>query len=120
MNSSSPVSFDPSSFSLTDSAVDHFSNSLSNKDFLGVRFSVLEASGCSGYTYELDYVNEEGPEDMVFTFEDVSVYIDKDSFNFLKGTKIDFSVDGANEGLKFLNPNVKAVCGCGESFEVDI
>ena len=72
MNSSSPVSFDPNSFSLTDSAVDHFSNSLSNKDFLGVRFSVLEASGCSGYTYELDYVNEEGPEDMVFTFEAVS------------------------------------------------
>ena len=76
MNSSSTVSFDPNSFSLTDSAVDHFSNSLANKDFLGVRFSVLEASGCSGYTYELDYVNKEGPEDMVFTFEDVSVYID--------------------------------------------
>ena len=114
-------SFDPNGFTLSSAAVEHFKNSLSSKeDDVGIRFSVEEASGCSGYTYELDYVNEEGPEDMVFTFEDVSVYIDKDSFNFLKGTKIDFSVDGANEGLKFLNPNVKAVCGCGESFEVDI
>ena len=105
MSSSSPVSFDPNSFSLTDSAVNLFSNSLANKNFLGVRFSVLEASGCSGYTYELDYVNEEGPEDIIFQFENVSGYIDKNSFNFLKGTKIDFSIDGANEGLKFLNPN---------------
>ena len=73
MNNSSPVSFDPNSFSLTESAVKHFSSSLSNKDFLGVRFSVLEASGCSGYTYELVYVNEKGPEDVIFTFEYVSV-----------------------------------------------
>ena len=86
MNSSSPVSFDPNSFSLTDSALNHFSNSLADKDFLGVRFSVLEASGCSGYTYELDYVNAECPEDVIFTFDDVTVYIDKDSFKFLKGT----------------------------------
>ena len=84
MNSSSPVSFDPNSFSLTDSALDHFSNSLANKDFLGVRFSVLEASGCSGYTYELDYVNEEGPEDILFAFDDACVYIDKDSFKKIK------------------------------------
>ena len=88
MSSSSPVSFDPNSFSLTDSALNHFSNSLADKDFLGVRFSVLEASGCSGYTYELDYVNEEGPEDVIFTFDDVSVYIDKDSFKFLKAITI--------------------------------
>jgi len=120
MSNSSAVSFDPNSFTLSDAAVTHLSKSLSNKDFLGIRFSVLEASGCSGYTYELDYVNEKGPEDTIFTFKDVLVYIDKDSFKFLKGTKIDFSVDGANQGLKFLNPNVKAVCGCGESFEVDI
>ena len=38
----------------------------------------------------------------------------------LKGTKVDFLVEGVNEGIKFLNPNVKAICGCGESFEVDI
>jgi len=120
MTNSSVASFDPNSFTLSDSAVIYLAKSLSNKDFLGIRFSVLEASGCSGYTYELDYVNEKGPEDIIFLFEGVSVYIDKDSFKFLKGTKIDFSVDGANEGLKFLNPNVKAVCGCGESFEVDI
>tara|TARA_B100000614_G_C14201390_1_gene349935 strand:+ start:331 stop:447 length:117 start_codon:yes stop_codon:yes gene_type:complete len=38
----------------------------------------------------------------------------------LKGTTVDFEVDGVNQGIKFLNPNVKAVCGCGESFEVEL
>ena len=36
----------------------------------------------------------------------------------LKGTKVDFIQEGLNEEVKFLNPNVKAVCGCGESFEI--
>jgi iron-sulfur cluster assembly protein len=48
------------------------------------------------------------------------VFIDSDSFLYLKGTKVDFERDGVNEGIKFHNPNVKAICGCGESFEVEI
>ena len=30
----------------------------------------------------------------------------------------DFVDDGLNKGIKFVNPNAKAVCGCGESFTV--
>ena len=37
-------------------------------------------------------------------------------FNFLKGSLIDYQDDGLNKGIKFINPNAKAVCGCGESF----
>jgi iron-sulfur cluster assembly protein len=29
---------------------------------------------------------------------------------------IDYIDDGLNKGIKFINPNAKAVCGCGESF----
>ena len=82
--------------------------------------SVSESSGCSGYTYEIDYVTDKTSDDLVFTFDDISVFIDKNSFKFLKGTKVDYLIEGVNEGIKFLNPNVKAICGCGESFEVDI
>ena len=86
----------------------------------GIRLSVSESSGCSGYTYQIDYVDKKEEKDLVFTFDEVSVFIDENSFKFLKGTKVDFLVEGVNEGIKFLNPNVKAICGCGESFEVDI
>jgi iron-sulfur cluster assembly protein len=82
--------------------------------------SVSESAGCSGYTYQIDYVEKQESEDLVFKFEDISVFIDTNSFKYLKGTKVDFLVEGVNEGIKFLNPNVKAICGCGESFEVDI
>ena len=86
----------------------------------GIRFAVSEDSGCSGYTYELDYVIEASEDDLIFTFENIKVFIDNHSFKYLKGTTVDFEVDGVNQGIKFLNPNVKAVCGCGESFEVEL
>ena len=37
---------------------------------------------------------------------------------YLDGTEIDFGKEGLNEGFKFVNPNEKARCGCGESFSV--
>ena len=58
-------------------------------------------------------------EDFIFNCEDLKVYIDPKSFTYLRGTKVDFVSEGVNEEVKFLNPNVKAVCGCGETFEID-
>jgi len=116
-----PSSFDPNGFKLSPSAIKHFKQNLSSKDSsLGIRFSVSESSVCSGFTYSLDYVDSKNPDDLFFEFDDVCVFIDSESFLYLKGTKVDFELDGVNEGIKFHNPNVKAVCGCGESFEVDI
>ena len=113
-------SFDPNGFTLSSAAVEHFKNSLSSKEAdAGIRFSVEEASGCSGYTYAMDFITEAREEDLVFDCEDLRVWIDPQSFTYLKGTTVDFVSEGVNEEVKFLNPNVKAVCGCGESFEID-
>ena len=87
---------------------------------IAIRFEVLEASGCTGYTYSMDFVDEGSKDDLIFDFSDLKVFIDPSSYKYLKGTKVDFTIEGVNQGVKFLNPNVKAVCGCGESFEVDI
>ena len=53
-------------------------------------------------------------------FEDqgVKVYVDRESFPVLDGTTVDFVRQGLNESFQFQNPNVKAECGCGESFTV--
>ena len=40
------------------------------------------------------------------------------SLVYLDGTELDFVKEGINEGFKFINPNVKGECGCGESFQV--
>ena len=115
MNKISTKYFDPSSFTMSSVAVEHFKNN-SN---VGIRFSVEEASGCSGYNYAMDFVDNHADEDFIFNFEDLKVYIDPQSFTYLKGTKVDFVSEGVNEEVKFLNPNVKAVCGCGETFEIN-
>ena len=117
---SQPKSFDPNGFSLSTAAVKHFKDSLSlEKTVRGIRFSVEEASGCSGYTYAMDFITDIQDEDLVFNCEDLQICIDPQSFVYLKGTTVDFVTEGVNEEVKFLNPNVKAVCGCGESFEID-
>jgi iron-sulfur cluster assembly protein len=46
------------------------------------------------------------------------VLVDSASFPMLDGTRVDFVRKGLNESFQFTNPNVKAECGCGESFTV--
>ena len=123
MTLNNPSTYDPNSFSLSSEAVDHFHNKLSHKSGAhGVRFSVKENDGCSGYSYEMDYVTQESEknfrDDLVINYSTFKVFVDNLSLQYLKGTKVDFLVEGVNQGVVFKNPNVKAVCGCGESFDV--
>jgi len=51
----SPVnSYTPKEFSLSEAAINHFSFNLVGKDSKGIRLSVSESTGCSGYTYQID------------------------------------------------------------------
>ena len=84
---------------------------------IGLRLGV-RTSGCSGMAYTLEFVDESTSEDLSFTSHGVRVIIDPKSLTFLDGTELDFVREGLNEGFKFNNPNVKATCGCGESFNV--
>jgi iron-sulfur cluster assembly protein len=45
-------------------------------------------------------------------------YVDSKSLTALKGIELDYTRQGLNEGFEFNNPNVKAECGCGESFTI--
>jgi len=78
----------------------------------------IRPSGCSGYTYVTELTAEIGPGDHVFEDAGVKIVVDADSLPLLDGTRIDFGREGLNEGFRYHNPNVKALCGCGESFAV--
>jgi iron-sulfur cluster assembly protein len=84
---------------------------------LGLRVAV-KTSGCSGYAYALEFVDQANPEDQVFASEGVSVLVDAQSLPLVDGTELDWVREGLNEGFKFNNPNASANCGCGESFSV--
>lgn len=89
---------------------------LANKSESGIR-AAIQGGGCSGFTYKLLFDNKsEG--DQVIMDKGINIYVDPKSFLYLMGTEIDF-VDELNQsGFKFVNPNAKRSCGCGESFSI--
>lgn len=84
---------------------------------IGIRLGVKD-SGCSGFAYVLEYVDEACSSDQVFESYAVKIFIDPKSLVYLDGTELDYVKEGVNEGFRFNNPNVKDQCGCGESFTV--
>ncbi|VAW87683.1 Iron-sulfur cluster assembly iron binding protein IscA [hydrothermal vent metagenome] len=84
---------------------------------VGVRLGV-KTTGCSGMAYVLEFVDKIEADDTVFEDQGVKVIVDVKSLLYLDGTELDYGREGLNEGFKFSNPNVKDMCGCGESFSV--
>jgi iron-sulfur cluster assembly protein len=82
-----------------------------------VRVSVT-SGGCSGLTYNLDFDNENQPNDQVFEDNGVKVVTDLRSFLYLCNTTLEFSGGLDGKGFFFNNPNASRTCGCGESFAV--
>lgn len=84
---------------------------------LGLRLGV-KTTGCSGMAYVMEFVDALEEGDQVFEDKGVKLVVDPRSLVYLDGTELDYTREGLNEGFKFINPNEKSRCGCGESFGV--
>ncbi len=86
-------------------------------DVVGVRIGVKKA-GCSGYEYTLEFAYEKRPEEASFTPAGITLLVDETLYaKFFKGgTVLDYEQKGVQGHIFFHNPNVEAMCGCGESF----
>ena len=104
---------------MTQQAIDHVYTMLTERGFgIGLRLGV-KTLGCSGYAYNIGFLDETEADDEVFEInQDITIAVDKNSYPIIKGTVIDFISEGLNRQFKFDNPNVKDLCGCGESFSV--
>jgi iron-sulfur cluster assembly protein len=103
---------------LTENAAKHVLNFLAKRGKgVGLRLGV-RTSGCSGMAYKLEFADEVCNEDLKFESGGVTVLVDPNSLPYLDGMELDYTREGLNEGFKFNNPNVKNMCGCGESFSV--
>ena len=104
--------------SLTESAAQRVRNQLASRGRgLGLRVGI-KTTGCSGYSYVVDYADEARADDTVFESQGVKLFVDGASLPAIDGTQIDFVRQGLNESFRFENPNVRGECGCGESFTV--
>lgn len=100
-------------FKITEKAANKIKDVI--KDKIGLRIEVIPG-GCAGYMYNITTENKVNKDDKVIQDRNIKVILDNESFNLLKGAKLDY-VDGLQDaGFKIHNPNAKSTCGCGHSF----
>jgi iron-sulfur cluster assembly protein len=104
--------------SITESAARRVSAYLEKRgQGVGLRLGV-RSTGCSGYSYVINYADSVDGEDIVFEDRGVKIVVDPAALKLIDGTEVDFVKNGLNEAFSFKNPNVTGECGCGESFNI--
>ncbi|WP_159559743.1 HesB/IscA family protein [Alcanivorax sp. S71-1-4] len=104
--------------SMTATAEQQARREIAREQALGLRLAV-KPSGCSGYKYVLEYVQQAEDDDHQVRIADgVVLFVDAKSLPLVKGTEIDYVTEGVNRFFRFRNPNSEGECGCGESFSV--
>jgi len=104
--------------SLTSSAAERVRTYLDKRSAsVGLRLGVTR-TGCSGYSYVINYAEEIDAADIVFEDKGIKVVVDPEALPLIDGTVVDFVKNGLNEAFSFRNPNITGECGCGESFNV--
>jgi iron-sulfur cluster assembly protein len=105
--------------SLTQNAAQQIKKQLEKRGKgVGLKLGVKK-SGCSGYSYTLDYSDGINSDEEVFEEFEVKVIVQKNDLQFVDGIQLDYRKEGINTAFKFDNPNVTGMCGCGESFTVN-
>lgn len=104
---------------LSDAAIAQVQSYLDKKGHgIGLRLSIT-TTGCSGYAYVLDLIDEAIAGDLHSQItDDIAVYVEPGALDLVRGTEIDYVKEGINYRFTYNNPNQKGVCGCGESFAV--
>lgn len=81
----------------------------------GLRLGVL-GGGCSGLSYQFKFDTKPRPNDNVYDFDGVQIFIDPKSIRYLSGMTLDYQETLMQSGFVFENPHAKKSCGCGTSF----
>lgn len=115
--------FDPNDvtwrgITLTPSAAAHIRSLVDQQSGIqGVRLGVKQ-TGCAGFGYVLDAVNEPDKDDLLFESDGAKLWVPLRAMPFLDGTEVDYVREGLNQLFKYHNPKAQNECGCGESFGV--
>ncbi|MEP7212463.1 MAG: iron-sulfur cluster assembly accessory protein [Acidobacteriota bacterium] len=81
----------------------------------GLRVRVVPG-GCSGFQYSLNIEEESKTGDFILDQQDIRLFVDMFSAQYLNGITIDHATNMMGSGFTFENPNASGGCGCGTSF----
>ena len=83
----------------------------------GLRFGYTDG-GCSGNKYIIEFEDAPEADEMVFTFDEVQVFVNRSQMTKLKNSVIDWKESLMEAGFDIDNPQAKRACGCGESIDL--
>ena len=69
-------------------------------------------------SYEMDFVHDPNPADLVVEKDGAKVFIAPKSALFVANMTMDYVTSPMGGSLVFENPNARAKCSCGKSFSV--
>ncbi|CAR26061.1 hypothetical protein ZYGR_0E00390 [Zygosaccharomyces rouxii] len=103
--------------SLSPRAMTHLRSLLDQPEPKLIRIGVTNR-GCSGLSYDLQYITEPGKYDEIVEQDGIKVIVDSKALFSVVGSEMDWIDDRLSSRFVFRNPNSKGTCGCGESFMV--
>ncbi|XP_028087718.1 iron-sulfur assembly protein IscA-like 2, mitochondrial [Camellia sinensis] len=79
----------------------------------------IEAGGCSGFQYNFSLDDKTNADDRLFERDGVKLVVDKISFDFVKGSSVDYVEELIRSGFQVAdNPSAVGGCSCKSSFMV--
>ena len=84
-------------------------------EYLRIR---ITGGGCNGLSYKMKFVGGGKKGDILVRSSGAQALIDSTTALYLRGTTLDYSDKLVGGGFQFRNPNAKASCSCGESFNL--
>ena len=78
----------------------------------------VTGGGCSGFEYGFTFDEDVEEDDTAIEESGVVLLVDALSYQYLIGSKIDYSENLQGARFVVINPNASNTCGCGNSFSV--
>ncbi len=101
---------------VTPKAVDRIRKLLESGKVQGGMRLGLVGGGCSGLSYKFKLESAPRPDDEVFEYDGVKVFVDPKSYTYLDGLTLDYKESLMESQFVFENPNAQKTCSCGKSF----
>ena len=101
----------PNILNFTSKALAHFKHMVSNQGKENKIRLGVKKMGCNGFSYFFEFVNRANKSAQKIFIENLEFLIPTDSVEIIKGSQVDFAIEGLNQGVRFMNPNANAVCG---------
>src|ERR1700722_3021936 len=103
----------PNPITITSEAAIQIKSQLEKRGTPNARLRLgVKGSGCSGYTYVLQFEDKEPREkDLTFESNGISVVIDKKSTTYLNGAILNWESSLLKQGYVFINSREQSRCG---------